>query len=353
MRKRRNSPSHKAMAEGTDPENPVRIYADGVYDLLHVGHMRQLEQARQLFPHVILIVGVASDEETHRLKGPTVQSMAERAETLRHVRWVDEVVAPCPWIITPEFVHKHRIHYVAHDDAPYQAVQNKKASKKTPPSPSPKAGSVNSLPTTSHSSPAPSDHSASNQWSSQDEEDQTKRKATKAVKRKDGRRPGGDCVDSIDGPNDVIGDNAGGEGGEDEEEAGGGTAEGDIYGWLKKAGKFRATERTNGVSTTDIIVRILQNYEDYVDRVLRRGVKPQELNIGYAKANSIVMKKNIQRWSEKVSDELTKVTLTDRPLGSNFDEGVDMLRDRIHQVYDIWRQHYQPFLREMFIEYFQ
>lgn len=30
--------------------------------------------------------------------------------------------------------------------------------------------------------------------------------------------------------------------------------------------KFRATVRTQGVSTTDIIVRILQNYEDYVDR---------------------------------------------------------------------------------------
>ena len=29
---------------------------------------------------------------------------------------------------------------------------------------------------------------------------------------------------------------------------------------------------------------------------------------------SLQMKKNMQRWGEKVSDELTKVTLTDRPL---------------------------------------
>lgn len=34
--------------------------------------------------------------------------------------------------------------------------------------------------------------------------------------------------------------------------------------------KFRATVRTPGVSTTDIIVRILQNYEDYVDRYIKQ-----------------------------------------------------------------------------------
>lgn len=84
----------------------------GVYDLLHLGHMRQLEQAKKMFKYVHLMAGVASDEETHRLKGQTVQSLEERAETLRHIKWVDEVIAPCPWIITPEFVEKHRIDYV-------------------------------------------------------------------------------------------------------------------------------------------------------------------------------------------------------------------------------------------------
>lgn len=252
--------------EGSDPENPVRIYADGVYDLLHTGHMRQLEQAKKMFEHTYLIVGVASDEETHRLKGQTVQDLSERAETLRHIRWVDEVLAPCPWIITPDFLEKHRIDYVAHDDAPYCAVQNKATKKKD-------------------------------------------KKGDKKKKREESE-----------------------------------TKSEDIYKWIKEAGKFKATRRTSGVSTTDIIVRILRNYEDYVDRSLRRGVKPKELNIGYAKANSIVMKKNMQRWGEKVTDELTKVTLTDRPLGTNFDEGVDKLRNSIHRTYDVWRKHSEQFL---------
>ena len=85
--------------------------------------MRQLEQAKTAFPNTYLLVGVTGDAETHKRKGLTVLTGAERAETVRHCKWVDEVLPNCPWVVTPEFIAEHKIDYVAHDDLPYGAAE--------------------------------------------------------------------------------------------------------------------------------------------------------------------------------------------------------------------------------------
>ena len=57
----------------------------------------------------------------------------------------------------------------------------------------------------------------------------------------------------------------------------------DVYGPFKKANRFLATKRTEGISTTDIINRILIDYDRYVERNVKKGLKPKDLNISKEK----------------------------------------------------------------------
>ncbi|KAJ1510346.1 T-complex protein 1 subunit beta [Coelomomyces lativittatus] len=49
----------------------------------------------------------------------------ERFESLRHCKWVDEVIENAPWVIDQAFMDQHKIDYVAHDNIPYTSGQLK------------------------------------------------------------------------------------------------------------------------------------------------------------------------------------------------------------------------------------
>ncbi|EGD86618.1 hypothetical protein H112_05123 [Trichophyton rubrum D6] len=212
-------------------DRPVRVYADGVFDLFHLGHMRQLEQAKTLIPNTYLIVGVTGDVETHKRKGLTVLNETERAETIRHCKWVDEVIPNCPWIVTPEFLEEHQIDYVAHDDLPYGA----------------------------------------------DEGD-------------------------------------------------------DIYAPIKQMGKFLVTQRTEGVSTTGIITKVVRDYDKYIARQFKRGASRQELNVSWVKKNELEIKRHVtelrnaikNNWSttgQELSKELRHLWQNSRPTSPSREAG--------------------------------
>ncbi|XP_020576738.1 choline-phosphate cytidylyltransferase 2-like [Phalaenopsis equestris] len=194
--------------EGIESDRPVRVYADGIYDLFHFGHARSLEQAKKLFPNTYLLVGCCNDELTYRYKSKPVMSESERYESLRHCRWVDEVIPNAPWVITREFLDKHNIDYVAHDSLPYADASG--------------AGK-------------------------------------------------------------------------------------DVYEFVKSAGKFKETKRTEGISTSDIIMRILKDYNQYVMRNLARGYSRKELGVSYVKEKRLRVNMGIIKLREKVKQQQEKV----------------------------------------------
>ncbi|KAJ8420390.1 hypothetical protein Cgig2_007582 [Carnegiea gigantea] len=198
----------------SDPptDRPVRVYADGIYDLFHFGHARSLEQAKKLFPNTYLLVGCCSDEITHKYKGKTVMTEEERYESLRHCKWVDEVIPDAPWVINQEFLDKHRIDYVAHDALPYADA----------------SGAGN-----------------------------------------------------------------------------------DVYEFVKAVGRFKETQRTDGISTSDIIMRIVKDYNQYVMRNLARGYTRKELNLSYVKEKRLRVNMRLKKLHEKVKEQQEKPELVE------------------------------------------
>ncbi len=68
------------------------VFTNGCFDLLHVGHIRYLENAKTLGD--ILVVGLNSDASVQKLKGlgRPLQSEQDRAEILASLECVDFVI---------------------------------------------------------------------------------------------------------------------------------------------------------------------------------------------------------------------------------------------------------------------
>ncbi|KAK2395228.1 T-complex protein 1 subunit beta [Trifolium repens] len=199
-----NDQNNSEVSEKSINDKPVRVYADGIYDLFHFGHARSLEQAKKSFPNTYLLVGCCNDETTHKYKGKTVMTEAERYESLRHCKWVDEVIPDVPWVINQEFIDKHQIDYVAHDALPYADTSG--------------AGK-------------------------------------------------------------------------------------DVYEFVKAIGKFKETKRTEGISTSDIIMRIIKDYNQYVMRNLDRGYSRKELGVSYVKEKRLRMNMGLKKLQERVKKQ--------------------------------------------------
>ncbi|GAB1297175.1 CTP:phosphoethanolamine cytidylyltransferase [Apodemus speciosus] len=97
---------------GPGPQHTVRVWCDGCYDMVHYGHSNQLRQARAMGDY--LIVGVHTDEEIAKHKGPPVFTQEERYKMVQAIKWVDEVVPAAPYVTTLETLDKHNCDFCVH-----------------------------------------------------------------------------------------------------------------------------------------------------------------------------------------------------------------------------------------------
>jgi rfaE bifunctional protein nucleotidyltransferase chain/domain len=82
----------RVLREQLASQGKEMVFTNGCFDLLHVGHVRYLKEARQQGD--LLIVGLNDDESTRRIKGPGRPLMVQddRVEILAALECVDYVV---------------------------------------------------------------------------------------------------------------------------------------------------------------------------------------------------------------------------------------------------------------------
>ena len=88
----------------------INVYASGVWDLLHKGHMRHFDQISELGNR--LLIGVHDDDDVKKYKRTPTLTMEERATTASYCKGVSGVIRSAPLVLTKEFINEHNIHKV-------------------------------------------------------------------------------------------------------------------------------------------------------------------------------------------------------------------------------------------------
>ncbi|PVD39410.1 hypothetical protein C0Q70_02040 [Pomacea canaliculata] len=113
----------KRAEEGTPTEElpsgkkkkTVRVWMDGCFDMVHFGHANALRQQGKQFGDE-LIVGVHSDEEISKHKGPPVFNEQERYKMVRAIKWVDQIVENAPYVTALETLEEYDCDFCVHGD---------------------------------------------------------------------------------------------------------------------------------------------------------------------------------------------------------------------------------------------
>ena len=100
------------MNQGKAKSDGIRVWSDGCYDMVHFGHANQLRQTKAMGDY--LVVGVHSDAEIIKHKGPPVFTQEERYKIVKSIKWVDEVVEDAPYVTSIDTLDKYNCDFCVH-----------------------------------------------------------------------------------------------------------------------------------------------------------------------------------------------------------------------------------------------
>ncbi|CAG8463522.1 91_t:CDS:2 [Diversispora eburnea] len=106
--------SSSSQSQTINKRKPIRIWVDGCFDMMHYGHANALRQAKAMGD--FLVVGVHSDAEIEKHKGPTVMKEEERYAAVAACKWADLVVPDAPYITSLQVMDQYDCDFCVHGD---------------------------------------------------------------------------------------------------------------------------------------------------------------------------------------------------------------------------------------------
>ena len=100
----------RQFSNNRDPTSQDKVvYIDGNWDIVHEGHIKNLEKAKSLGSY--LIVGLHDDETINKIKGRNypVLNLQERTLNVLALKYVDEVIIGAPWQISQNMIKNMNI----------------------------------------------------------------------------------------------------------------------------------------------------------------------------------------------------------------------------------------------------
>lgn len=72
----------------------ITVFTNGCFDIIHLGHIKLLEECKKISKNGRVVVGLNSDKSVKRLKGKTrpINDQQSRKVVLESIKFVDEVI---------------------------------------------------------------------------------------------------------------------------------------------------------------------------------------------------------------------------------------------------------------------